>query len=401
MPSIPFLSNTIILLDLPPKAFCGIDLLSFTSSPNFRGIKNIPAGFHFLFTGTDASLSIRQGRWVGFANTEPSVLVFKWNATEECLIPVDNPEEVLRWKANLGSIWETGLMTYTQSAEDSEASMGDWQSLTSRISGTTLDRVLGGNEDGADHDKGWILTSVSSGPQDIERIPGLSQAESSIEGEKTLRFLEINMKQTWREGAVGRERTEAAQDKSWYLGHLMDSLAGDKSRHAGALELLGELQFAFLMVLTLSNFSCLEQWKRVLCVLLDCESALREVENFFIAVVGTLKLQLQHCEDVEGGLFEIREDGAPFLKNLLSRFRKKVDRMTEQGEDAKLSRALKGLETFLHAQYGWDLDAPIMKRGLLELEDGEKVEMEMNGAEEEEESGEFAPVVVDLEQQPT
>ena len=38
----------------------------------------------------------------------------------------------------------------------------------------------------------------------------------------------------------------------------------------------------------------------------------------------------------------------------------------------------------------------MLKRCMLELEDGERVEMDMNDADEEDETGEYAPVVVEL-----
>ena len=38
----------------------------------------------------------------------------------------------------------------------------------------------------------------------------------------------------------------------------------------------------------------------------------------------------------------------------------------------------------------------MLKRGMVQLEDGEQVELTMEGADEEDEMGEYAPTVVDL-----
>merc|ERR1711939_102481 len=77
----------------------------------------------------------------------------------------------------------------------------------------------------------------------------------------------------------------------------------------GAREILGEVQFCFLMVLTLANYSCLEQWKRLLSVLLTCQAALDEVQGYFVEVVKVLAMQVRHFDDVEGGMFEMRDEG--------------------------------------------------------------------------------------------
>ena len=267
------------------------------------------------------------------------------------------------------------------------------------ITDPLLDRVLGEGQGGRRKRDArfWNTSSVSSAPQDSEKIPGLSASESVIEGEKDLNFLPIDLKRTWREGAVGRERTDAVRDRSWYLGHLIECAAGPSGdKRYGAAQLLGELQLCFLMVLTLANWSCLEQWKRILGVLLSCQQALVEVEDYFVAAVRVVRMQLKHCEDVEGGLFDFKEEGAGWLKELLSRFRSNVEEVFEVADGQILKAELKKLEEDLSDRYGWEQRKDTLKRGLLELEDGERVDMDMNGADEEDETGEYAPLVIDL-----
>lgn len=327
---------------------------------------------------------------------------------------------VERADEGLRNRWESGrgLLDYMQPSSDSHNGdiidkdvgelAGQWRELTSYITDALLDRVLGtgtgtdenGNGNGNRNDdrhRDWRISSVSSASQDQEKIPGLTALEAVIEGEKELRFLQVNLKRTWREGALGRELTDAVRDRSWYLGHLIECAAGsDGERNMGAAQLLGELQLCFLMVLTLANWSCLEQWKRILGVLLSCRQAVREVEEYFVAVIKLLGLQLKHCQDVEGGLFDFKEEGANWLKGLLVQFRGNVEDVfgLEDGKDLKAE--LKKVEDDLRDEYGWEGGKNIVRRGMLELEDGERVDMDMNGADEEDETGEYAPVVVDL-----
>lgn len=393
------INNCILLLDLPEKALTGIDLLSFTTSPRFRGVKNVPPGLHFVFAASNSGFSVRNGAWfyVSPGVGSPQIFVKKWDESTEELVAETSQTDVFKHKANLGSIWKDGLTPYRQTvqqgdtgAEDnwSEEST-DWSKLTSHITPTLLSRICGLDPD---H---WSLTSASSATQDLEQIPGLETPSSMLHPEKELRFLPIDLKKTWREGATGRERTEAAQDRSWFLGDLLENhcQAGDKRGRED--ELLGELEFAFLMVLTLNNNSCLEQWKRLLRLLLTCRQAVKERSRLFLDLLKVLRIQLAHCADIEGDLFDMNELGGGFLRPLLTQFRRNLDEFDGKWK-ADLVDELENLQEFLAKEFGWQIDDSYLKRGLLELEDGERVEMDMNGADADDELGDYAPAVVDL-----
>ena len=392
------INSCVLLLDLPQKALAGIDLLSFTTSPRFKGVKNLPPGLHFIFAASDSALSVRHGAWfyVSPGTGSPQVFVKRWDERTEDLIAETSQTEVLRWKANLGSIWRDGLTPYRQTVQegDSGAEGGyqeesqDWDELTSRITQTLLSRICGLNPD---H---WSLTSASSGLLDLESIPGLESSNSTQHPEKELRFLPVDLRRTWRVGATGRERTEAAQDRSWFLGDLIDnhSQAGDK--RGREFEVLGELQFAFLMVLTLNNNSCLEQWKRILTLLFTCSTAIKERSHLFLELLRTLRVQLSHCVDMDG-FFDMNEAGGGVLRPLFKRFRRSLDDFDGKWKSDMVDE-LDELEDYLQKQFGWERGDSFVKRGMLDLEDGERVEMDVNDADEDDESGDYAPTIVEL-----
>ena len=428
----PTPTPTILISGLPPKTLVGIDLLSFTSAPNFHGIKDLPAGAHFLYTGTTASFSLRSGEWIFVSDAEGSsadIRLWKWDGEFETLVPVDESseegrQEAMQRRANLGRVWRAGgLLAYRARWDEEDGqtqgrsmdkdtgapSRKDWRRLTEYITPAVLDRILGAGEKGAEQGPRWMVTSGSSAACDTDNIPGLSKADFASapgvagEQEKELRFLPIDLKRTWREGAIGRERTEGARDKSWALGDLVDRFRRDDryiedtDLEPGEVQCLGEMQFTFLLVLTLMNFSCLEQWKRLLGLLFTCRAAVVAREGFFVKVLQLLRLQLAHCDDVEGGLFEMDgDDGGALLRKLLTGFSKTVDEIAGL-QKSRVRTELEKLEHWVKKEYGWELRRGfIVRHGMLELEDGEQVEMDMNDAEEEEESGEYAPLVVDL-----
>jgi A1 cistron-splicing factor AAR2 len=213
--------------------------------------------------------------------------------------------------------------------------------------------------------------------------------------EKELRFLPIDLKKTWREGATGRERTEAAQDRSWFLGDLIDNHCQAGDLRGRENEILGELQFTFLMVLTLNNNSCLEQWKRLLRLLLTCRQAVKQRSHLFLDFLKCLRIQLGHCADMEGDLFDMNDVGGGFLKPLFGQFRKALNDFDGKWK-ADLVDELDDLQDYMQKEFGWQPEGSYLKRGMLELEDGERVEMEVNGADADDELGDYAPTIVDL-----
>lgn len=385
---------TLLLVDLPPAALAGIDLLSFTVTPRFRGVKDLPTGYHFAFSGTSTAFSERHGLWFHVSSRSSAegapLFVSKWDAANETLGAVTDETDLLRWRANLGSIWKEGLTPYRQTSSESsvnaEEEVNDWPTLTSAIDASLLERVTGGD---SDH---WYLTSASSARRDIEDIPGLDEHDKkALQADKELNFLPVDLKRTWREGATGRERTEAAQDRSWALAHLVDEYCtnGDVN------QILGELQFCFLMILTINNFSCLEQWKRLLSLIFTCKAAVAESPDFFVSAIAALRLQLQHCKDAEGGLIDLADDGGSLLKVLLVRFRTGLEGMTGTGVSDVVDE-LDDLEDFLRQEHGWTLGGDHLRSGVLELEDGEQLHMDSTTYDEDDETGEYAPQIVDL-----
>ncbi|KAJ5502422.1 A1 cistron-splicing factor AAR2 [Penicillium fimorum] len=462
---------TILLPNLPPKTLVGIDLITFTSTPNFHGIRDLSPGWHFLYTGATETLSLRSGAWfyigdistAGKGNNDtalvaqsrnknqtqnaprPEIYIWKWSTDTESLVALDSEsdsdrQESMRYKANLGSVWQSGgLFKYrsriapsmlvkpvTESetgekneegqdqpkpqieariqteddAQTEESGRRDWSRLTDRISPSLLSRVIGNSEVDIDGHPRWALSSASTAVRDADHIPGIdSPAEGSLEpeiseeAEREFGFIPIDLKRTWREGAVGRERTEAAQDRSWALGDLIDRYAGEAS---GGNQLLGELQFTFLMVLTMMNYSCLQQWKRLLELILTSRAAIVDREDFMSEVIQILSVQLQRCDDVDGGLFEIDGDeGGAFLRDLLMKLRQSVDDIVGDSE-SKVKLELDKLEEWVKAEYDWELRrGAVVHYGMLQLEDGEQVEMDWHGNDEEDETGEYAPMIVE------
>ncbi|KAL9100650.1 MAG: hypothetical protein Q9163_003998 [Psora crenata] len=378
----------ILLLSIPPSILCGIDLLSFTTSPNFQGIKDLPQGFHFVFTSETSSYSIRDGFWFHVPAPSPSnpspLIVRKWNAETNSTRPV---EDIEGYRRSLMELWQKGLSPYRQSAaREAEAGARDWEGLTAHITAKVLSHLTQGED--------WRVTSASCAQQDQDDIPGLSGVETQFE-ESELGVLRIDLKKTWRDGAVGRERTDAATDKSWALGEIVRQWQEEGQEWGGVV--LGQMEACFVMVLTVSNYSCLEEWKRCLGLVLTCKNAVKEHAKFFVSFLVLLGRQMDRCEDVDGGLFDMSDEGGSLLRKWLKTFKRTISQIFTENEGTDVKEAMENLENILKKMFNWDLNDEFVRRGILELEDGEAVEMEVTGMDGEDESGEYAPVIVDLD----
>lgn len=252
-----------------------------------------------------------------------------------------------------------------------------------------LSRILGPD---ANH---WTLTSASSARVDVDEIPGISATEGRTADERELQFLPIDLRQTWREGATGRERTHAAQDRSWYVADLVSKHCDNGGQWE---EVLGELEFCFLMVLTLNNYSCLEQWRRILALVLTCKTAVAERADFFVRFIATLRLQLRHCDDVDGGgLFDLSDEGATFLKPLIVKFKRTLEELPGIGKQDVMDE-FEDFEDYLRETHGWQFQphGQFTRSGMVTLEDGEEIDIEDTTHDEDDEWGEYAPQIVDL-----
>lgn len=309
-------------------------------------------------------------------------------------------------------------MAYQQGEIDNE----EWSRLTSHITPVLISRLCGSLED-------WTITTCSCSAQDRDDIPGLSASEAREGQERELHMMGIDLKRTWRAGAVGRERTEGALDRSWALENLVSQLNNSttitsEGSHEGESEgetrekewgslVLAEMEISFLMTLTLSNYSCLEEWKRILSLVLTCSRLLRSRANFFTTFLRVLLCQLNTAENnVEGGLFSLSGEGeGEYLKGLIKTFRRTLSSLVEdmvdeapkkqsvdnKDEDGKeegqgmdeIEAAMKDLESWVRDRYGWEFGGWFVRRGGLALEDGEVVEMEVD-VDELDDAGFFA-----------
>lgn len=374
-------TGTILLLSLPTKSHVGIDLSSFTSTATFSGLKLLPPGLHHLWISPYPSLTLRSSFWLHC--TFGSTQTLRYDAETESLhdAPADAPPIT-------PELWTHSLTAYRQrdpSSNTETPSPAAWELLTAHVTPDLLTALLGPL---------WCCstTTTSSAPDaedddDASHLPGTHTPEDT----PRLAFTPIDLKRTWPATAVGRERTEMARDRSWALGDV---------RRRQPCGLLGEFEVAFVACYFLGNFVAARQWRAVVALVLTCRTAAVEKEHkeFFVGFVQVLRRQLEVLDGGDEGGF-LGQEAMDEVLRLLRGFVKMLREEEEDGNGGReVGEAVAELGRWAEKRLDWVLDTrEVLRRGMVMTEEGDMVEIEDEGLEEEEERGEYAPAVFEEE----
>ncbi|KAI3343971.1 A1 cistron-splicing factor [Ustulina deusta] len=410
----PFLSggDVFILHDLPANFTVGCDATSFNSAQPFPGFRDIPAGVHLIWVAPSESTSSRSGYFICTAErheTQPGhVYVKQWDAYNEVLRdPANQTEEPFQNKrpeqifAHL-SPYHLRAAT-TASSQNLASSRGDdnppgllgdqniWYQLTFAIRPDLLNRVIGL----AQHT--WHVTTTDGVAGDTGSA---EEAQLYASGTSHLCFTFPMNARLINPEATGAERTCQALDPT---GWIIDKLESPNDSHQPE-DLTGEFQFAFLVGMHLGNFSCLEQWFFLATRLIFRSYSLtvdrpQQARN----LIQTFHAQLLYNERyLQGDALELMPEHARKLKLALTIYKTRLGEKLQALGDLctpdqhAVGMAFSSLESWLW-RLGWDLKAEYLRSGNVMLEDGEMVHAELSDFEDEDERGEFAPTVVEIE----
>lgn len=305
----------------------------------------------------------------------------------EALVPAD--------LATVGGM----LLPYRQRlpATGEETAASDaWNTLVAHVSAATLARVFG--ED-------WSADSTM--PSSAEDHDGADDGlpPTAAETERSLRFTPVDLKRTWREGAVGQERTTQARDRSWALERVLQAAGGPQ-------ELLGEWEVAFVLCYYLGNYAAGEQWRRIVALCLTCREAVvarggsgggSDGSALLVQVLAALRRMLEVLAAGEEHGF-LGEEVLAEVARLLRGFGKMLreEETDDPSRGVEVRREFEHLKEWMARKMDCVLDTrEMLRKGTVMTEEGDIVEVEAEGLDEEEETGEYAPVIVeDVDLQP-
>ncbi|KAA0183907.1 hypothetical protein FBUS_03431 [Fasciolopsis buskii] len=307
----------LILRGVPENTELGIDMKFWRIGKNFRGIKEIPVGFHYVYySAVNAENEFGQRTGFGIWISQSEFIVKQWNAEEEDFIDVQlTADDVERYNANFEEI-SLYLGPYPSECHR------DWISLTSLITPYTLERLLP------------LCGRVQSCTQFLSE-PSCSQqrlakSQSAVEPEQLVtsnpedllpkldvvpgtefRFTTIPKNPLMPPNCAPSEVTIHSMDRSYTLESVLTGLAAEcnsvppyqspskksgqkwvDALSPGEAELLAELQFSYVMFLLNHVMDGWNQWRRILQLVANCERAVGVRPHFYMGLITVLYHQL-------------------------------------------------------------------------------------------------------------
>lgn len=415
--------DIVIARSLPVNTIFGYDMRTYTikTEGTLEGIKNIPAGAHLVWGGAGTGSS-RNGFWLMSQKLASDEIgethVLRWDNYHESLEEELSEAEKRIQKSSIPEIVEKlepymggNLVTTPASvgafstspapnspiAAESTDSTGMWRLLTSCIKHPYLTRVTGGK---------WNSWKVSSN-QDIKTTELQASNASkdgtgstSFEGDDFLNFVFPRGSHTFSESSTGRERTEQATDSTTYI---IEAIRG--CTYEDSDEIIGELQFCYITGMVLGNLACMEQWVVILTKLFSAYRLAMDHPIFFRKVILATHAQFMYDEEgFESSIFDHDTHLGDDLKIVLTKFKSRLnEQLLSNGpnitrEQQDVGKAFEAFESWLW-KWGWDLRGNYLRSGKFQLEDGEMIDAELKDFEDEDERGEYAPVIVDLDEE--
>ncbi|KAI6784756.1 uncharacterized protein J7T54_007849 [Emericellopsis cladophorae] len=393
--------DVVLILDLPEVFTIGYDCVSFTAR-HFGGVKEIPPGPHLIWVSHPNGTSVRCGAWIT-SSTQHKVHVLQWDKYNEILTE-SSSAEARKQASSLANI-HSKLVSYRDPAaindqqqgariqgaahEDNE---GIWNRLTSCISETLLNRIT------VQHRGDWFVSTVDK-VRGVALIPAEIELENRISNSlqgRDLNFIFSQTAKTYSAAGVGSLRTQEATDASH---HIVSTLA-DPEKALGEDDFIGEFQFAYIVGTHLGNDACLQQWWYMLLKLtLRSYSLIADRPTLVEALLRSSAAQINHSlKHLETSVFDYSERQSRDLRLALTIYKRRLQE-DELGTPS-VNLALSQIEAaVVQSPLGWDINKDsYIRQGTFMTEDGDIVAMETTDLEAEDERGEFAPEVVELDE---
>ncbi|KAI2471655.1 hypothetical protein F4781DRAFT_386200 [Annulohypoxylon bovei var. microspora] len=402
--------DVLILDDLPSNFTVGCDTMSFSTRNPFPGFREIPPGAHLIWVAPSELTSSRSAYWLVTPEREEweqaEVYVKQWDNFNEILgEPASHAEERFqreRLKEAFDSLSPYQLRAVASGVrlsppkKDTElpsflTNETIWSQLTSAIHPRLLNRITGTTQ------KSWQITTLDGVVGDATIA---EEARLYATGKPPLRFTFPMNAPLIDPAAQGSERTKQALDPTSFVISTLEN--GSDGLHLD--DLVGELSVAFLTGMHLGNLSCLEQWWFLTNRLIfRCFDLSVQRPRLALHLIRAFHAQLVYNDRyLEGDILDMMPEQSRRLQRALVTYKARLDErllaLADRISPAQhaAGEAFSALEAWLWRR-GWDLRGEYVRAGTLTLEDGEEVRAEMSDFEDEDERGEFAPVVVHLD----
>ncbi|KAI3500192.1 hypothetical protein L1887_36009 [Cichorium endivia] len=346
---------TLLFLDVPQHTLFGIDTQMFSVGPNFKGIKMIPPGPHFIYYSSSNRGGSEFSPMIGFfIDLNPSqVIVRKWDQQEERLVKISEEEEDRYSQAVKNMEFDKYLGPYTLSQ------FGEWKMLSNYITKSTIERIEPiGAEITVINEPDILGNNIKTAMEEAlsEQLKKSKIPKSDDKIIKRGCYYTKIPRLIKQKGILGQELTSLNLDKTSLLENiLMKEYKGDEDL------LLAELQFAFVAFLMGQSLEAFLQWKAFVNLLFGCiEAPLHTRSHLFTKFIKVLYYQLKYAfqketKDTNNGPMTLLDDSFlsadSFLQHLCKEFFSLV--LEAPFVDGDLLYWTRKLKELLEESLGW------------------------------------------------
>ncbi|KAH8594714.1 AAR2 protein-domain-containing protein [Bisporella sp. PMI_857] len=386
-----------IVREVPGGTVIGFDTNVFEVKPGetFDGIKCIPAGAHFIWSGTGTQ-SVRNGFWIVAdklgIDDYGKIYVKYWNRDNECIEEQYVKAEVKIQKDGIEEIFDdlkafpsdTILEKTPSTPVLASRSSSIWFHMTSSINYPMLCKILPSDR------KGCLVST----PDEAYKFDTLKGCHDG-----TFRFQLERTPNTFSRSAVGRARTEQALDTTAYIRSFIQTNFASSQQ---AEDIIGEFQFCFITGLHLGNADCMDHWSYILKLFLKSTSLYISHSVLVRKFIETFHAQLIYDEKYsQESIFEYC--GKSDIERCLGIYKRRMAECAMEASLGEGERAVREALDYLMGYLsvsGWNLREPdsYVRSGYHQLEDGEFVEAVDESFDSEDDRGEYAPVMVELDE---
>lgn len=398
---------------LPEAHLLGYDCLSLVAN-RFLGLRQIPPGAHFVWATHPGGTASRSGFFF-FASAARPLHAVAWNRQDELFAPLAGPDADARAHDLARS--PLGLLPYRDPSAAATISASASGQLSASAAAANLDLWLRLSDSLTEPLLRRLTAQQQPGPcfffQTSDTVLGARAPAAELELDRLLprsdppscplHFSLQQQDKTYARARTGPERTQDAIDTTNYLLSL---LQGPAALAEG--ELIGELQLAYLVGVYLGNDACLQQWWfMVLAIFLKAYRLPLCRPRLAAHIFRLLASQLSHSQNwLETSILDHAESDSRRLRLGLVVYKRRLDDLLHPSDPASadlspdtaaVGTAFARLEAVV-ADRGWDLSAGYLRTGNLMLDDGELVHLDMSELQDEDERGEWAPQLVQLDE---
>ncbi|CAD5218550.1 unnamed protein product [Bursaphelenchus okinawaensis] len=300
----------IVFLNLPKKDITvGIDYRNFTPTEKFMGFKMIPPGLHYITVKYKEAPTISFFVWMDLG----TVYAPKWNLANE-----DFEDSLYSefWSEDASKKNKQEAQSVMKKYDDCLAcypypQLKEWQSITSHISKEVFERLRPANK----------LGKISEQLEFETKEHKEQQKQGTSEGIST-----VNKDQPTRlrfKDDAGLPVFEYKPGGRIFFTELAENVAGQKTtktrlervlQKIDYKQLLGEVQYAYVIFLIGQSYVGLDQWKRLLHLLADCSKDIPKAPALFEEFIVLFYFQIKL---IQNDFFEDLFTGDNFLKTVI------------------------------------------------------------------------------------